>query len=78
MRIDPLNAALVFPRPIGWISTLYHQNGTLANLAPYSFFNAVAYDPATGDVFRFFFSNLTQKNSKTLLQIFLSDKRICC
>ena len=36
-------AALVFPRPIGWISTL-SKNG-IANLAPYSFFNAIAYDP---------------------------------
>ena len=36
-------AALVFPRPIGWISTL-SKNG-IANLAPYSFFNAIAYEP---------------------------------
>ena len=34
--------AIVAPRPIGWIST----RGALGdNLAPYSFFNAVAYDP---------------------------------
>lgn len=34
--------ALVAPRPIGWIST----RATLGdNLAPYSFFNAVAYTP---------------------------------
>ena len=34
--------AIVAPRPIGWIST----RGTLGdNLAPYSFFNAVAYAP---------------------------------
>jgi flavin reductase (DIM6/NTAB) family NADH-FMN oxidoreductase RutF len=38
---DPFNA-IVTPRPIGWIST----RGTLGcNLAPYSFFNAVAYAP---------------------------------
>ncbi|MFM1861667.1 MAG: flavin reductase family protein [Gemmobacter sp.] len=38
---DPLNA-IVAPRPIGWIST----RGRLGdNLAPYSFFNAVAYTP---------------------------------
>ena len=38
---NPLNA-IVAPRPIGWIST----RGTLGdNLAPYSFFNAVAYEP---------------------------------
>jgi flavin reductase (DIM6/NTAB) family NADH-FMN oxidoreductase RutF len=38
---NPFNA-LVTPRPIGWIST----RGALGdNLAPYSFFNAVAYTP---------------------------------
>ncbi|OCX65923.1 flavin reductase [Thioclava sp. SK-1] len=38
---NPFNA-IVAPRPIGWIST----RGTLGdNLAPYSFFNAVAYVP---------------------------------
>ena len=38
---DPFNA-IVTPRPIGWIST----RGRLGdNLAPYSFFNAVAYVP---------------------------------
>ena len=36
-------AALVFPRPIGWISSLSKTG--IANLAPYSFFNAVAYLP---------------------------------
>lgn len=40
---DPFKA-LVVPRPIGWIST-YDQHGR-PNLAPYSFFNAVASDPA--------------------------------
>lgn len=39
---NPLNA-LVVPRPIGWISTL-SQDG-VPNLAPYSFFNAIAYEP---------------------------------
>lgn len=39
---DPLTA-LVVPRPIGWISTL-GRNGVV-NLAPYSFFNAVAANP---------------------------------
>ena len=42
LRGDPLNA-IVVPRPIGWISTLDAQGR--ANLAPYSFFNAVAYRP---------------------------------
>lgn len=38
---NPFNA-IVSPRPIGWIST----RGSLGdNLAPYSFFNAVAYVP---------------------------------
>ncbi len=35
--------ALVSPRPIGWISTI-DQNG-VANLAPYSFFNALSDAP---------------------------------
>ena len=39
---NPFNA-IVTPRPIGWISTR-GSNG-LDNLAPYSFFNAVAYVP---------------------------------
>ena len=39
---NPLNA-IVVPRPIGWISTLSSKG--IANLAPYSFFNAVAYYP---------------------------------
>jgi flavin reductase (DIM6/NTAB) family NADH-FMN oxidoreductase RutF len=38
---SPFNA-IVSPRPIGWISTR-GPNGD--NLAPYSFFNALAYDP---------------------------------
>lgn len=36
-------AALVSPRPIGWISTRSRDGHD--NLAPYSFFNAVAYEP---------------------------------
>lgn len=38
---NPFNA-IVAPRPIGWISTRGKQGD---NLAPYSFFNAVAYVP---------------------------------
>ena len=38
---NPFNA-IVTPRPIGWISTTGSQGD---NLAPYSFFNAVAYVP---------------------------------
>ncbi len=39
---NPFNA-IVSPRPIGWIST--RDSDGRANLAPYSFFNAVAYFP---------------------------------
>lgn len=39
---NPFNA-IVVPRPIGWISSL--DAGGAVNLAPYSFFNAVAYHP---------------------------------
>lgn len=38
---SPFNA-IVAPRPIGWISTRGSKGD---NLAPYSFFNAVAYSP---------------------------------
>jgi len=39
---SPFNA-IVSPRPIGWISSI-GKNG-IRNVAPYSFFNAVAYVP---------------------------------
>jgi flavin reductase (DIM6/NTAB) family NADH-FMN oxidoreductase RutF len=39
---NPFNA-LITPRPIGWIST--RSADGVANLAPYSFFNGVAYEP---------------------------------
>lgn len=39
---NPFNA-IVTPRPIGWISTRGADG--IDNLAPYSFFNAVAYQP---------------------------------
>jgi flavin reductase (DIM6/NTAB) family NADH-FMN oxidoreductase RutF len=42
LRHDPFNA-LVAPRPIGWISTC--NPAGIANLAPYSFFNALNYQP---------------------------------
>lgn len=42
MRHDPFKA-LVAPRPIGWIGSLSAQGAR--NLAPYSFFNAVADQP---------------------------------
>ena len=40
--IDPYKS-LIFPRPIGWISTISKKG--ISNLAPYSYFNAVADDP---------------------------------
>ena len=42
LKNDPLTT-LVVPRPIGWISTINRRG--LVNLAPYSFFNAVASRP---------------------------------
>lgn len=39
---NPFNA-IVLPRPIGWVSTVDAEGAV--NLAPYSFFNAVAYHP---------------------------------
>ncbi|MVO16726.1 flavin reductase family protein [Parasedimentitalea huanghaiensis] len=39
---NPFNA-IITPRPIGWISTRSAEG--VNNLAPYSFFNAVAYEP---------------------------------
>ena len=42
LPIDPFKA-LVMPRPIGWISTISKDG--IANLAPYSFFNAVSEHP---------------------------------
>ena len=39
---NPFNA-LIVPRPIGWIST--RDSKGRDNLAPYSFFNGVAYEP---------------------------------
>ena len=41
-KIDPFKA-LVFPRPIGWISSISKKG--VPNLAPYSYFNAVADEP---------------------------------
>lgn len=40
--IDPYKS-LIFPRPIGWISTISKKG--VPNLAPYSYFNAIADDP---------------------------------
>lgn len=43
LKHDPFKA-LIVPRPIGWISTV--SKAGVCNLAPYSFFNAVAERPA--------------------------------
>ncbi len=40
--INPFKS-LIFPRPIGWISSI--NKGGIANLAPYSYFNAVTDEP---------------------------------
>ena len=53
MKIDPKNfegfsrvlTGVVVPRPIALVST--KSTDGIVNLAPYSFFNAVAYDPPT-------------------------------
>ena len=42
LRYNPLKACVV-PRPIGWITTL--SAAGVVNLAPFSFFNLLSYDP---------------------------------
>jgi|SRR5579883_2446980 len=42
LRYNPLKACVV-PRPIGWISTI--SAAGRINLAPFSFFNLLSYDP---------------------------------
>jgi flavin reductase (DIM6/NTAB) family NADH-FMN oxidoreductase RutF len=42
LRYNPLKACVV-PRPIGWITTLSATG--VVNLAPFSFFNLLSYDP---------------------------------
>jgi len=41
-KVDPFKS-LIFPRPIGWISSVNKYG--VANLAPYSYFNAVTDEP---------------------------------
>jgi flavin reductase (DIM6/NTAB) family NADH-FMN oxidoreductase RutF len=57
LKHDPITS-LVVPRPIGWISTL-NRSG-LVNLAPYSFFNAIASRPPF-----VMFSSAGRKDSQT-------------
>jgi flavin reductase (DIM6/NTAB) family NADH-FMN oxidoreductase RutF len=42
LRYNPLKSCVV-PRPIGWITTM--SPAGVVNLAPFSFFNALSYDP---------------------------------
>jgi flavin reductase (DIM6/NTAB) family NADH-FMN oxidoreductase RutF len=42
LRYNPLKACVV-PRPIGWLTTI--STGGIVNLAPFSFFNLLSYDP---------------------------------
>jgi len=42
LRFNPLKACVV-PRPIGWISTI--DTAGAINVAPFSFFNLLSYDP---------------------------------
>ncbi len=42
LALDPFKA-IIAPRPIGWISTISAEG--VANLAPYSFFNAFSENP---------------------------------
>lgn len=42
LRYNPLKACVV-PRPIGWLTTL--SKAGVVNLAPFSFFNLLSYDP---------------------------------
>jgi len=42
LRYNPLKACVV-PRPIGWITTISAEG--VINLAPFSFFNLLSYDP---------------------------------
>ena len=42
LRYNPLKACVV-PRPIGWITTI--SAAGVVNLAPFSFFNLLSYDP---------------------------------
>lgn len=53
--------ALVIPRPIGWISSLSADG--IANLAPYSFFNAVSGTPPF-----VMFSSAGRKDSQTNIE----------
>ena len=68
---NPLKA-IVSPRPIGWISSRGHDGSV--NLAPYSYFNAIAEQPPM-----VMFSSAPGGNtSKDSLRNVLETRRICC
>ncbi|MFT4872716.1 flavin reductase family protein [Congregibacter sp.] len=58
---DPLKA-LIAPRPIGWISSLDAEG--IPNLAPYSFFNLLATNPAIVG-----FSSASKKDSQRNIEV---------
>jgi len=60
LKHDPFKA-LVVPRPIGWVSTVNAQG--VANLAPYSFFNAVSDRPPM-----VMFSSAGRKDTQTNIE----------
>lgn len=60
LKHDPFKALMV-PRPIGWVSTVNAQG--VANLAPYSFFNAVSDRPPM-----VIFSSSGRKDSQTNIE----------
>ena len=64
---DPLKA-LIAPRPIGWISSVSETG--VPNLAPYSFFNLLAVDPAIVG-----FSSANKKDSQTNIEA--TGKFVC-
>ena len=42
LAFNPFKSCVI-PRPIGWVSTLSHDG--MVNLAPFSMFNQLGYDP---------------------------------
>lgn len=73
MRHNPLGA-IVTPRPIAWIST--RSPDGVDNLAPYSFFNLVAYDPPQV-MFASTFSKPDQSRSKDTVSNIEASGEFC-
>ena len=72
LSIDPFKS-LIFPRPIGWISSIDIKG--IINLAPFSYFNAIADDPPQV----MFVAAASDKSSKKKRYSckYYSNKRIC-